>query len=127
MAQEALEADFLIDMPVMKTHGQATASLGIKNLKGALKIAGKKKCHDPKRHLEFNFPIVAEKLAPKLTVIDGIYVLEKGPLHFGNAYRKDLIIASRDMLGADIVGAVIMGLNPKDIKHLNFFASRTGG
>lgn len=45
---------------------------------GTMKIAGKKKCHDPKRHLEFNFPVVTEKLAPKLTVIDGIYVLEKG-------------------------------------------------
>lgn len=127
VAQETLEADFLIDMPVMKTHGQAMVSLGIKNLKGTIKIAGKKKCHDPKRHLEFNFPIVTEKLAPKLTVIDGIYVLEKGPLHFGKAYRKDLIIASRNILGADIAGAVIMGLNPKDIKHLHFFASRTGG
>ncbi len=126
LAQDALEADFLINMPVLKTHAQAMVSLGIKNLKGTMKMAGKKRCHDPKRHLEFTFPIVTEKLSPKLTVIDGIYVLEKGPLHFGNAYRKDLIITSRDILGADIVGAAIMGFNPEDIKHLSFFASRNG-
>ncbi|MBW2539183.1 MAG: DUF362 domain-containing protein [Deltaproteobacteria bacterium] len=124
VAREALEADFFINMPVLKTHGAATVSLSIKNLKGAMKIAGKKRCHSPNRHLEHNFPIMAEKLNPQLTVIDGIYMLEKGPLHIGNAFRKDLIIASRDILGADIVGAAVMGIDAKAVKHLSFFASR---
>ena len=126
VAQEALAADFFIDMPVLKTHGATMVSLGIKNLKGVMKIGGKKRCHSPKRHLEFNFPILAETLYPQLTVVDGIYMLEKGPLHIGNAIRKNIIIASRDILGADIVGAAVMGFNAKDVKHLNFFASRTG-
>jgi len=126
VARRALEADFFINMPVLKTHGAATVSLGIKNLKGVMKIAGKKHCHNPKRHLEHNFPIMAEKLNPQLTVIDGIYMLEKGPGHIGNAFRKDLIIASRDILGADIAGTTVMGIDPKDVIHLSFFASRTG-
>jgi uncharacterized protein (DUF362 family) len=127
VAQEALAADFLINMPVLKTHGATAVSLGIKNLKGVMKIAGKKRCHSAKRHLEFNFPILAQKLYPQLTVIDGIYMLEKGPIHIGNAIRKNIIIASRDILGVDVVGAAVMGFNAKDVKHLNFFASRTGG
>jgi uncharacterized protein (DUF362 family) len=126
VAREALKADFFINMPVLKTHGAARVSLGIKNLKGVMKIAGKKHCHSPKRHLEHNFPIMAEKLKPQLTVIDGIYMLEKGPIHIGNAFRKNLIIASRNILGADIVGATVMGMDPKDVEHLSFFASRNG-
>ena len=126
VAPQAMEADFFINMPVMKTHAATMVSLGIKNLKGALKIAGKKHCHDPKRPLELNFPILAEKLPSHLTIIDGIYILEKGPIHLGNAFRKDLIIASQDILGADIVGAAIMGYAAKDIRHLSFFASRNG-
>lgn len=121
-----MEADFFINLPVLKTHGAATVSLGIKNLKGVMKIAGKKLCHSPGRHLEHNFPIMAEKLNPQLTVIDGIYMLEKGPLHIGNAFRKDLVIASRDILGADIVGAAVMGIDAETVKHLSFFAARNG-
>jgi len=39
IAKEAMEADFLVDFPVLKTHGQTKVSLGLKNLKGCLKIA----------------------------------------------------------------------------------------
>ncbi len=35
---DIFEADYIIDMPVMKTHSQCIVSLGEKNLKGLLKI-----------------------------------------------------------------------------------------
>ena len=126
VAREALDTDFFIDMPAMKTHGSTRVSLGIKNLKGALKLAGKKACHDPGRHLEVKFPILAEMIPVHLTVIDGTYMLAKGPLHFGKAHRKDLIIVSQDILGADIVGAAVMGIAARDVGHLSFFSLRTG-
>jgi len=42
-------------------------------------------------------------------------MLEKGPIHIGNAIRKNIIIASRDILGVDIVGAAVMGFNAQDV------------
>lgn len=126
VAREAIDTDFFINMPSLKTHGSATVSLGIKNLKGTLKLAGKRACHEPERHLEVKFPILAEKIPVHLTVIDGTYMLEKGPLHFGKAYRKDLLIASQDILGADVFGAAVMGIAARDVKHLDFFGARTG-
>ena len=33
-----LDSDFIVDVPVLKTHNQAVVSLGIKNLKGVLNI-----------------------------------------------------------------------------------------
>ena len=125
VAREALDTDFFIDLPTLKTHGSTRVSLGIKNLKGVLKLAGKKACHEPQRPLDVKFPILAEKIPVPLTVIDGTYMLEKGPLHFGRAYRKNLIIASRDILGADIAGAAVMGIAAADVGHLSFFSSRT--
>jgi hypothetical protein len=50
--------------------------------------------------------------------------LEKGALHFGNAYRKDVIIASRDILGADLVGAQTIGYAAEDIDHFKHYATR---
>lgn len=124
IANEALESDFVIDFPVLKTHGQTKISLGLKNLKGCLKLTSKKLCHHPELNLEYCFPFVADYVKPKLTIIDGIYALEKGALHFGNAYKKDIIIASTDILAADMVGAKVIGYDPTDIAHFVSFAKR---
>ena len=123
-AKEAMEADFLIDIPAMKTHSQTKVSLGFKNLKGALKTTSKRKCHHKDLDLDYFVSLVGETLAPALTVIDGIYVLEKGPIHTGNAYRANTIVASTDMLAADVTATVLLGLDPHDIGHLAAYAKR---
>lgn len=126
IAKEAVESDFFINFPVLKTHGQTKISLGLKNLKGCLKLKSKRHCHEPESGLEFSFSHIADFVKPALTIIDGIYALEKGALHFGNAYRKDIIIASRDVLGADLAGAQLIGYTADDIDHFKHYAKRTG-
>ena len=126
IAKEAIETDFFINFPVLKTHGQTKVSLGMKNLKGCLKLLSKRHCHNPESDLEFAFSHIADFVKPALTIIDGIYALEKGALHFGNAYRKDLIIASTDILAADLAGAKIMGYSGDEIAHFRHFAKRHG-
>ena len=56
---------------------------------------------------------MGEKLYPNLTLIDGIYSLEYGPMHMGHAYREDIIIAGRDMYSCDCIGAYLMGFDPE--------------
>jgi uncharacterized protein (DUF362 family) len=124
IAAEALETDFFINFPVLKTHGQTKVSLGIKNLKGCLKLKSKRFCHNPGSLLELAFSHIADFINPSLTLIDGIYALERGALHFGNAYRKDLIIASTDILGADLIGAAVMGYTGEEIGHFLYYAGR---
>lgn len=126
VAQRALEADKIINLPVLKTHNQCKVSLGIKNLKGTISRRSKTHCHGKDWELDHTFPLLAEKLPVALTIIDGIFVLEKGPGPTGKAYRKDLIIASTDILACDIVGAEIMGYNAGEIEHLRYFAQRNG-
>ncbi|MCP4134561.1 MAG: DUF362 domain-containing protein [bacterium] len=126
IAKEAIESDFVIDFPVLKTHGQTKVSLGMKNLKGCLKLASKKLCHHTELNLEYCFSHIADFVKPSLTIVDGIYALEKGALHFGNAYRKDIIVASKDILAADLVAAKTIGYNPEDIEHFGHYAKRLG-
>ena len=45
VSRAALDADFLINVPVLKTHFQAKVSLGFKNLKGCLSKDSKKRFH----------------------------------------------------------------------------------
>jgi hypothetical protein len=124
IAEDVLNIDFLIDLPVMKTHAQTKVSLGFKNLKGCLKTASKRLCHHPEIDLNMAISLIAEKIDPDLTVIDGIYLLEKGPMVTGNAYRADLIVASTDILAADIVGTTLMGIEPAEIDHLRYYSER---
>jgi uncharacterized protein (DUF362 family)/Ni,Fe-hydrogenase III small subunit len=126
IAKEAVESDFFINFPVLKTHSQTKISLGLKNLKGCLKLKSKRHCHNPESGLEFSFSHIADFVKPALTIIDGIYALEKGALHFGKAYRKDIIIASRDILGAELAGAQLIGYAAKDIEHFKHYSKRSG-
>ena len=120
MNADMLKADFLIDVPVLKTHAQCVVSLGIKNLKGLINIASRKKFHgdDPKYTLDYNISHLADRAPPGLTIIDGIYTLERGPTFDGKAHRSDIVVASTDMLSADLVGSSLLGIDPIAVPHL---------
>jgi uncharacterized protein (DUF362 family) len=124
VSETALETDFLINIPVLKTHFQTKVSLGFKNLKGCLSPESKKRFHTSKR-LDTLICLLNEVIKSSLVIIDGIYMLEKGPETLaGTAYRKDLIIASPDILESDVVGATILGIDPAQVDYLNEFARR---
>lgn len=124
MAVPALEADFLIDLPVLKTHNSTKVSLGFKNLKGCLARRSKTFCHHREIPLDHFVHQIGEKLAPALTLIDGIYALDRGPAVNGTAHRADLLIASRDMFAADVVGTMLLGMKPAEIGHLAAYARK---
>jgi uncharacterized protein (DUF362 family) len=78
---DILNSDFVVDLPVLKTHSQTKVSLGIKNLKGMIDITSRKKCHntDPVKDLHFIVAKLADKMPPMFTLLDGIYTNERGP------------------------------------------------
>ena len=119
-ASDPLKADYIINLPVLKTHSQAVVSLGMKNLKGFINIASRKKFHsaDPIKTLHFNVAQLPNNIPPCLTLIDGIYTLERGPSMDGKAHRTNVLIASKDILSADIVGAKTLGIEPSDVPYL---------
>ena len=59
---DILNSDFVVDLPVMKTHSMTVVSLGIKNLKGMIDIPSRKKCHNthPQKDLHFWVSKLAE-------------------------------------------------------------------
>ncbi len=124
IARCALESDFLIDIPVLKAHRQTKVSLGMKNMKGCLALASKKRFHT--HDLSSLIALLNTKISPSLTVIDGIYASEKGPDFLGTPYRMDLIIAGKDVFACDIVGAAVIGIDPGEVDHLREYASLTG-
>lgn len=119
-SSDFLHSDYVVNLPVLKTHAQTVVSLGIKNIKGMLNIASRKKCHsdDPEKDLHFMVSKLVDKIPPSFTLIDGIYTMERGPAFDGKAKRSNILVASNDTLSADMVGAKILGFDPSEIPHL---------
>jgi len=128
LSTHALESDFIVSVPPLKTHAQTVVSLGIKNLKGVIDRPSRKKCHtdDPACDLNAMVSLIPGKLPASATVIDGIYSLERGPSFYGSPRRSDIIAASADTLSADMVGAALLGHPPATVPHLVHHADRAG-
>ncbi len=124
--KDALESDFIIDLPAMKTHNQTVVSLGIKNLKGLIDIPSRKKCHnpDPEKNLHFYVSRLADGLPPVFCLIDGIYTLARGPAFDGKMRRSNILVASWDVLAADMVGAKILGYEPDQVPYITHAAGK---
>jgi len=120
------ECDFLVNVPVLKTHGLTVVSLGMKNLKGVMDRRSKNYFHTKGYLLDHLILLLARHVNPDLTIIDGLYALERGPIHTGRAYSKGLVIASRDMFAADAVGAGILGYTVPEVPLLKEMAELEG-
>lgn len=121
---DILNSDFVINLPVLKTHNQTVVSLGLKNLKGCIDIYSRKKCHsaDRTKNLHLYISKLANKIPPMFTLIDGIYTLERGPAFDGRMHRSNLLVASADVLSADMVGARVLGHDPEQVPYLAYAA-----
>ncbi|VEN75144.1 conserved hypothetical protein [Candidatus Desulfarcum epimagneticum] len=125
---DILESDFVVNLPVMKTHNQTRVSLGIKNLKGVIDISSRKKCHnaDPRHDLHAMVARLADPMPPMLTLVDGIYTNERGPGMDGRMRRSDILAASADVLSADMTASKVLGHDPRDVPHLAHAAAGRG-
>ena len=125
---DIIKSDFVVDIPVLKTHAQTVVSLGIKNIKGTLDIKSRKKCHSahPEKGLNYMVAKLPEILPPCFTILDGIYSSERGPGFDGKIRRSNILVASNDILLADMVGAKVLGYEPSDVPHLAYAAQNSG-
>lgn len=119
-----LEADCFINMPKLKTHGQTTVTLGIKNLKGTLSHQSKRIFH--RRGLEQALAHLLKHIKPTINIIDGIVGLEGfGPVQTGEPIKVGIIIVGDNVVATDAVAASVMGFDPSEIPHIKY-ASQLG-
>ncbi|ADK85074.1 protein of unknown function DUF362 [Desulfarculus baarsii DSM 2075] len=125
---DIINCDFVVDIPVMKTHAQTLVSLGIKNLKGTIDVVSRRACHspDPQKDLHFWVARLSDKMPPLLNLIDGLYTAERGPSFDGRMHRSDLLVASTDIFSADKVGSTLLGHQPAEVPHLVHYAKNHG-
>lgn len=105
------EVDLLVNVPKMKTSIMTLVTLAIKNLFGLIPFSERKLFH---RGVDLAYGLIdiAKVARPHLNLIDGIVAMEGMGAHSGTAYPLGLLIASQDMVAADIVGTRVMGFDP---------------
>lgn len=124
IAREAMEADAIINLPVMKVHYATKVTLAMKNLKGLLVGDEKPRFHD----IGLNKAIadLNKTITPVLHIIDATTCMERMGPKGGDLVRLDLLLAGGSAAHTDSTGARIMGYDPQEIKHLALFAESQG-
>ena len=119
VGRSVIEADVVVNVPVLKTHRGTLLSACLKNIGvGCATREEKKRLH--RLGIDEGLVDVYSLVKPRFNVVDGVVALEgDGPnLPPGKAKPLGLIIAGQDGLAVDAVCAAVMGLDPKKVKHL---------
>ena len=110
-----------INVPKLKTHSMGVVTLGVKNQWGFPMHSSRGVDHN--YNLHHKLVDVLGYIKPDVTLIEGI----EGTIHghyFATALADKqvrpfkVLIGSRNIIAADIVGAQLFGLNVNDVPHL---------
>ena len=115
LAQEMLTADVLIYLSKMKVHKLTNISLTLKMNQGSLDWYDAIRNHRADMHQKMIDML--KVMRPHLSIIDGLWSMQgQGP---GSPFKEDLIkdfnviVAGKDPVAVDTVGATIMGFEAK--------------
>jgi uncharacterized protein (DUF362 family) len=111
---EALEADKFINVPIAKTHGLSTLTLGMKNLMGIMG-GSRGRIH---QRIDGSLVDMALTVKPTLVVLDAVRILTaNGPQggDLSDVRQLNTIVAGKDQVAVDAYGATLFGLKGADI------------
>ena len=116
IAETVLDSDVIVSIPVMKSHIRTAVTLSLKNMKGAMPGAEKKKTH--RLGLELAIADLLSVVKPHFAVVDGLVGMEGLWEYPDDCVAMGLVGAGRDPVAVDSVFAQIMGVSPADVMHL---------
>lgn len=122
----AAEADYIVNLPKLKTHAMTTMSGAVKNLFGTIPGLQKPDMHCRFPELEDFVKMLCElalTVAPNVTLVDAVDAMEGNGPNGGTVKHAGLTAASRDVFALDCVLAEFMGLDPAAVPHLKAAAA----
>lgn len=122
LCRRAAEADFLINMPVLKAHCQTALTCALKNMKGCIPDREKRRFHQAGLHGPIG--ALAKALPPQLTVVDGLcgdLTFEEG----GTPVQMNRAMLAWDPVKMDAYAAELIGLELSEVPYIGI-AERLG-
>lgn len=116
-----VQADYIVNVAKLKTHGLTTISAGVKNLFGSVPGLQKPEWHFKCPKIDDFCQMLielAQLVSPQITMIDAVQTMEgNGPLN-GRMRHMGLTFASRNMYAQDYIAARLMGIDPEKVPIL---------
>jgi uncharacterized protein (DUF362 family) len=109
------ECDCFISLPKLKTHALTYFTGALKNQWGCIPRPDRILLH---KHLHDLIPRLNQLLKPRLAIMDALTAMEgRGPTN-GTRRELSLLIASRDLVALDATAMRLVGLDPKNARHV---------
>ncbi len=124
--KDFLEVDKFINVPILKHHGSAGLTIGMKNLFGILG-GNRGKLH---RNMGMSIADLGHGFKTHLTIVDAYRVLMRNGPTGGRASDVELkktVLASANILEADVVAANMFGIEPMQIGFIQAAAEKNMG
>lgn len=115
IAKGALEADCIVSLPKLKTHGLTLLTGAIKNQLGCVPGMAKSAFHAKLETVEKFSQMLVDLtmfLKPRLYIMDGITAMEGNGPRRGKAVNLGVLLVSTDPVALDAAAASIIGLEP---------------
>jgi uncharacterized protein (DUF362 family) len=112
-----VEADSVVDVPVMKTHEFTKYSGAIKNLFGCIPDDRRIFLHP---HFDMVMHDLLVLLKPKFVVMDATFAMEGNGPNRGIVIPMNLVLTGSDLVAMDKLCCQIMGIDWADISYINF-------
>ncbi len=122
LPKTVLEADAVVDLPLMKTHEFMAYSGAIKNLFGCVPSNKRIYLHP---YLPEVFYRLYTLFKPQLTIMDARIGIEGNGPTKGKPVKMGLMLTGNDALAVDITTAKVMMLDWKET-YLSYIANKTG-
>lgn len=113
-----LEADFILNLPKLKTHSFSIFTGAIKNMYGIIPYGFRLKYHHQYPRTEIFSKMLVDIFScapPHLNIMDAVVAMEGEGPGAGDPINVGLVIASKDGVALDAVASKIAGFNPMDI------------
>ncbi len=85
-----------------------------------LEPSDKMKMHQSYPVINLNLALIAPRVKPHLSVIDGFEAMEGNGPSEGNPVPWQIALASTDALSADVVSTTMMGFDPDEVGYLHY-------
>ena len=121
IAQAVRDADVIINLPKLKTHGQMIMTGAVKNMFGCVPGLRKAQFHlrmQEKDHFALMLLDLYSYIKPALSIIDGIVGMEGNGPGGGTPRPMGFLAGSTDAVALDTVCADIIGVKHNDIPYL---------
>lgn len=115
IAKYYTKADFVINLPKLKTHGMTMMTGAVKNLFGSIPGLLKAEYHFKMPRIDLFAGMLIDLalcLKPNLTIMDAIIGMEGEGPSAGDPRKFGYIIAGLSPFAVDIAAAYLMGINP---------------